>query len=347
MADAVGQAGEHLKWLEELAREPAAFDFYAALRRIESFSATARLGEALRPSEEPVRIGQAPSLSFETSAVTEFAPGQEGSPGRLGVSFFGLWGPNGPLPMHLTEYARDRERQVADRTLRSFIDVFHHRLLLLFYRAWAQTQPTAGRDRPPRDRFAAYLGSLFGQGFAGTLDRDGFPDHAKLYYAGRFGSLTRNAEGLRGVVADYFGLPTQIEEFVGSWLSLSQDSRWHLGLTDSSVLGQTTLLGGRVWSRDDRFRVVLGPLSHADFTRFLPGGADMMSLTALVRLYTNDEWGWDVRLTLGASDADSMCLARGTRLGWTSRIGVGVGGDLVFDPMMRRSRRLTALRSAH
>ena len=73
----------------------------------------------------------------------------------------------------------------------------------------------------------------------------------------------------------------------------------------------------------------------------------MMSLTALVRLYTNDEWGWDVRLTLGASDADSMCLARGTRLGWTSRIGVGVGGDLVFDPMMRRSRRLTALRSAH
>jgi type VI secretion system protein ImpH len=348
MADAAGQTPDHLTWLEELAREPRAFDFYAVLRRIESSSsATPRLGEALRPAEEPVRIGQAPSLAFEPTAVTNFAPARDGLPARLSVSFFGMWGPNGPLPMHLTEYARDRERQVGDRTLTSFIDVFHHRLLLLFYRAWAQTQPTATRDRPERDRFAAYLGSLFGQGFVGTLDRDAFPDHAKLYYAGRFASSARNAEGLRGVIADHLGLPARVEEFVGSWLSLSIDSRWHLGLPDSSVLGRTTQLGARVWSRSDRFRIVLGPLSHADFTRLLPGGDDMAALTALVRLYTNDEWGWDVRLALGASEADAMCLARGTRLGWTSRIGRGMGEDLVFDPMLGRSRRILPTRPAH
>jgi type VI secretion system protein ImpH len=347
MADAIGPTGEHLSWLEELAREPRAFDFHVVLRRIESLSRGApRLGEALRPSEEPVRIGQAPSLSFEPTAVTDFAPAEGSSPGRLGVSFFGMWGPNGPLPVHLTEYARDRARQIGDRTLIRFVDVFHHRMLLLFHRAWAQTQPAAMLDRPEADRFGAYLGSLFGLGFEGTRDRDAFPDRAKLYYAGRFAAATRGAEGLREVIADYFGISTQIEEFVGEWLPLSNDSRWHLGLPGSSVLARTAIVGGRVWSRTDRFRIVLGPLTRMEFGRLLPGAEDMVVLTALVRLYTNDEWGWDVRLTLGSADAEPMCLARGARLGWTSRIGEGIRDDLVFDPMSRRTRRVRPMRPA-
>src|SRR4029077_20197185 len=141
--------------------------FHVALRRIEAaFSKTPRLGEALRPSEEPVRIGQTPSLGFEHTAVVSFTPGQaDASPAHLFVEFLGMWGPHGPLPLHLTEYARDRARQAGDRTLVGFMDVFHHRTLLLFHRAWARTQPTAMLDRPEVDRFASYVGSMFGLGF--------------------------------------------------------------------------------------------------------------------------------------------------------------------------------------
>jgi type VI secretion system protein ImpH len=280
-------------------------------------------------------------MSFEPTAVTGFISEETGqTPLRLVVEFLGMWGPNGPLPLHLTEYARDRARQAGDRTLASFMDVFHHRMLLLFHRAWARAQPTAMLDRPEEDRFAAYVGSTFGLGFAGTRDRDDFPDRAKLHYAGQFASSARNAEGLRQIVADYFGLPTQIEEFVGDWLSLSRDNRWHLGASDSSRLGRTTIAGARVWSRGDRFRIVLGPLTQADFSRLLPGSEGMAELTALVRLYTNDEWGWDVRLSLGSSEVEAMRLARRTRLGWTSRIGQGARDDLVLDPLSSRTRRV-------
>src|SRR5579871_5939520 len=107
MADAAGPAGGDLNawpWLEGLAREPGAIHFHVALRRIEAaFSGAPRLGEALRPTEEPVRLGQAPSLSFEPTAVTDFSAGEGGStPFRLFVEFLGMWGPQGPLPLHLT-----------------------------------------------------------------------------------------------------------------------------------------------------------------------------------------------------------------------------------------------------
>lgn len=62
-------------------------------------------------------------------------------PARLEQFFFGLGGPNGPLPLHLTEYMRERQRNHADPTSKRFLDVFHHRLLSLFYRAWAEARP--------------------------------------------------------------------------------------------------------------------------------------------------------------------------------------------------------------
>jgi len=347
MADATGPAGEPLSWLERLERSPGSFDFHAVLRRLEAtYPDKPRLGQAARPAEEPVRIGQAPSMAFEPHAIVGFTRATGQSPASMLVSFLGLWGPQGPLPLHFTEYARERIRHAGDHTLVSFIDVFHHRMLLLFHRAWAQTQPSASLDRFDVDSFAKYLGSFFGLGFDGTRDRDGSPDRAKIYYAGRFSAQARSAEGLRDVVADYFKFQTRIEEFMGDWLVLPPDCRWQLGVAGMSGLGQTAILGGRIWSRSDRFRIVLGPLSQADFNRMRPGSEGMAALVSLVRLYTNDEWGWDVRLSLDKDAASPMCLGHGARLGWTSRVGQGAREDLVFDPMSMRTQRVRATANA-
>src|SRR6478609_2460492 len=72
---------------------------------------------------------------------------------RLYVTFGGMFGPQGPLPLHLTEYARDRIINSADPTFARFLDIFHHRMLSLVYRAWADAQPTVQFDRPESDRF--------------------------------------------------------------------------------------------------------------------------------------------------------------------------------------------------
>jgi type VI secretion system protein ImpH len=334
-----------LKWLAALERAPFEFDFHAALRRLESiFRDRPRFGEAMRPADEPVRFGQEPSTAFAPSAIASFRQ-LEGDPrGKMNVSFFGMFGPHGALPVHITEYARDRLRNAGDRTLVSFVDLFHHRMLLLFHRAWTQAQPTASQDRPESNGFSTYVGALFGLALRSALGRDPIADDVKRYYAGRLGAQTKNAEGLRAIVADYLDLPVAIEEFVGEWLVLPVDGRWSLGASqEASSLGRTTVLGGRVWQCNSKFRVTLGPLSREDFRRMLPGSKSLEKLTALVRTYVGDEFDWDVRLVRRRGESDQLQLSGDRALGYDTRLGPSHGRergeDLIVNPLLRQTIR--------
>jgi type VI secretion system protein ImpH len=326
-------SGELLRALESA---PHRFDFLDVLRRFEcAYPRSARLGRAALPCHEPIRLGQEPSLAFAPSTLASFAPSAGGKPPRLSVHFLGLLGPNGPLPIHLTEYARDRTRNAGDFALVRFFDLFHHRILALFFRAWADAQPTVSFDRPAEDRFAIYVGSLLGLGMPSLRDRDEFPDRAKLYFAGRFAAQPRNCEGLAAVVAAFFGLPVQVEEFVGEWLALPEEARWRLGR--GAMLGQSTVAGARTWQRQSKFRIVFGPLHEGDFHSLLPGGARLRRLAALVRNYVGDSLNWDVRLHLADQVKRPFALGCAARLGWTSWLGPCRQGerrqDVILNPL--------------
>jgi type VI secretion system protein ImpH len=331
-----------------LQRAPHQFDFFDVLRRLEcAHPHGARLGRAARPCDEPIRLGQEASLAFAPATLASFAPSAGGKPPRLSVNFLGLLGPNGPLPIHLTDYARDRVRNAGDLALVRFFDVFHHRILALFYRAWADAQPTVSLDRPEQDRFATYLGSLLGLGMPSFRGRDEFPDRAKLYFAGRFAAQTRNCEGLVAIVGAFFGLPVQVEEFVGEWLALPEEARWRLGR--GAVLGQSTVAGARTWQRQSKFRIVFGPLNQDDFHSLLPGGARLRRLTALVRSYIGDSLNWDVRLHLEDRVTRPLALNGSARLGWTSWLGRCQQGerrqDVILNPLKASGPELQDKRS--
>jgi type VI secretion system protein ImpH len=261
------------------------------------------------------------------------------------VAFFGLFGPHGPLPLHLTEYARDRIRHAGDRTFASFADLFNHRMLVLFQRAWATAQPTASHDRPESDRFRAYVAALFGHD--SSLDeRAAVGTWPKLQYAAHFANHSRHPSGLEAVVSDYFGVSARVEEFIGSWLEVPQSSRFALGVSAQvSTLARTTVLGGRVYRCDQKFRLVLGPLSRSQFERLLPGGSALPALRELVRAYTCDELDWDTRLELGPAESDQAELARGSRLGWHARLGTRSAGStehVIVHPATGRTERTLA-----
>ena len=327
-------------------RHPYDFDFLATLRRLECiFREFPRHGTGARPADEAVRLGQDPSMAFASTAITSFRPPTEGRLAQLFISFFGLFGPHGPLPVHLTEYARDRVRNAGDRTLVAFANIFHHRMMLLFYRAWSVAQATVSADRPEANRFDDYLGSLFGLADGALKNRDALPDRVKLYYAARFSFPTRNAEGLEQMVSDHFDFGVDLEQFIGEWVTLPEDSRFQLGLSrETSTLGRSTVLGGRIFRADHKFRIVLGPLDRDQFQNLLPGGQTLKQLVSMVRQYVGDEFAWDVRLVLRRDASDVLELGKHGRLGWNTRLGLGVGErspeDLVVDPFTRQTRRL-------
>ena len=322
MADEGRGASRHLVLFQALAAAPHAYDFYQALREIEcAFPQRPRIGEARRPQDDPVRFGQSPSLAFAPSTLAAFLQSENGSPPRLIQNFFGLLGPNGPLPLHLTEFARDRLRNANDPTFVRFLDVFHHRLISLFYRAWSRAQPTTSLDRSGRDRFGLYIGAIAGIAAVSMRDRDAVPDEAKFSFAGLLGRQVRNAEGLASILKGFLRVPVQIQQLVAHWMELPDELRTRLGDKNVCQLGETAVAGMRVWDLQTKFRVVIGPLSLAQYERFLPAGESYGRLSDWVRNYTGFEYKWDCRLVLKGDQVPPMLLGYNGRLGWTTWLG--------------------------
>jgi len=306
-----------------LAKEPYRYDFFQALRRIEALHPhKPRLAQGLRPADEPVRLAQEPSLAFAPATLSSFElPNDRSAYARMEVRFFGMLGPNGPLPLHLTEYARERLMHGGDRTFARFLDVFHHRFLAMFYRAWAQAQPTVSLDRPREDRFSTYAGALVGLGLPAVRGRDAVNDHAKLFFSGLLVRQVRNADGLAALLSGFFRVPVRIEQFVPHWLTLPVNDRTRLGTAETASLGRGAMLGSRVWDRQHKFRIRLGPLTLAQYESFLPGGSAIGKIVAWVRQYLNFELDWDMRLVLVRDQVPGTHLGTYGRLGWTTWLG--------------------------
>ncbi|HVS78406.1 MAG TPA: type VI secretion system baseplate subunit TssG [Steroidobacteraceae bacterium] len=308
--------------LDVLRDRPERFTLFAALRRIEQVHRERpRLGESRKAADDPVRIAQRPHLYFAPSEVAAFGPEDDGVP-RLEQHSFGVFGPNGALPLHLTELAYARRHQADDPTLVDFINTFQHRLTSLFYRAWADADPCASLDRPVGDRFRLYAGALLGIGAPTARDRDAVLDYAKLSRAGLLAPQSRPAESLERLIADYFGLEVELVQFVGEWLPIPADARLRLGVPqEGGALGIGATLGGMTWQCQTRFEIALGPLPVAEFVNFLPGARGLQQLRALVRLYTNGEWSWQLRLLIEPAAVPPLRLGDSGWLGWTSWLG--------------------------
>ncbi len=348
-------------------REPYPLDFFAFGRLVEcSFKDLPRIGFSQRPGEDAARFSQEPSLAFAPTTMSDFRPHGTARVGRVFVNFMGMLGPNGPLPLHLTDFARDRERNHDDPTLARFLDVFNHRMVSLFYRAWAAGQMTTNYDRTRwderasaatpagetedagaeagsgawsnEDRYAMYIGALLGIGQRSLRQRDEAPDVAKLFFAGRLGAGVKNAEGLRAILEEYFEIPARIEEFVGSWIDLPAGYWCRLGESrESGRLGVNAVVGARSWDRQGRIRIVLGPMGLDDYERMLPDGSSQKRLEAWVRNYIGFELGFDVQLVLKESEVPRSSLGKGGKLGWTTWTAAGPLGRDAADLVISRS----------
>ena len=310
--------------LENALRDhPEAFDFFEAARRLEcAFPEQPRLGQSAKASDDFVRLCQTPSLEFAPKMIDRYQPGSDDRPARLHGLFFGLFGPNAPLPLHLTEYAMDRQLNAKDSTIIGFANIFHHRMMSLFYRAWADSQPTVQLDRPDEDRFRLYMGAMVGLATPHLGDCDALPDQFKRFFAGRLLQQARNAEGLKGMLERFFRIPVSIVEFVAEWMRLPPTSHLRLGSSSEvAALGLTAVVGEYVWGSQQRFRLRLGPLSRDEFNNFLPGGLALRQLVATVKTYIGEEKAWDVQLVLKRADIPATCLGQSGRMGLSTWMG--------------------------
>lgn len=339
-----GDGGAEARTVESrLEEQPYAFDFFQAVRQLQcAHPKRDPVGATQRPADDPVRFCQSPSLSFASSTISGYQPATGEHPAKLFINFLGLLGPNGPMPLHVTEYAMARQ-MAHDSVLSQFLDVFNHRMVSLLYRAWACTRQAVNFERgQAEDRFAFYMASLFGLGMPALRGRDAVPDLAKLHFSGRLALQSTPPEGLAAILEDYFRVPADLEEFVGQWIKLPAEYCCRLGESpDTGMLGRTLIVGNRVWECQQNFRLHLGPMDFDDYQRLLPGGDSLDRLVDWVRNYAGDELAWDVQLTLKKEHVPPSCLGKVGQLGWSSWMLSGPvekdADDLVLMPFAARA----------
>jgi type VI secretion system protein ImpH len=176
-----------------------------------------------------------------------------------------------------------------------------------------------------------YVGATFGLAPPAARERDPVSDYAKFSRAAWFGQQTRSAPALQAILADYFAAAVQIKEFTGAWLVVPPELRCRFG-REPATLGDGAFLGSAVWQSQHKFEIVFGPLTFARLETFLPGARGLQELQSLVRLFTNDEWTWQLRLLLLPDEIPRATLGRAGKLGWTAWLGTheGVAEDVVI-----------------
>jgi type VI secretion system protein ImpH len=334
MAESDRQTSDSLA--EEMALRPHEFNFFQAVRRLEAeHAALPRVGSSDRLEEDYLRFCQIPSLAFAPSSIESIE--RVGPAIRMYVNFLGMFGPNGPLPQQLTEFARDRLRNAHDPTLVRFMDIFHHRMLSFFYRAWACNEKSVDFDRADDARYADYFGSFFGIGTPAFQDRDSVPDWTKIHFSGRLSAQTRNAEGLEAILADFFRIPTEIREFEGYWMKIPTENQCRLGESpETGSLGINAVVGERKYEVQLKFRIRMGPMELVDLQRLVPIGHSFRRLKDWVLNYVNREFYWDLQCVVKAAAVPVISLGQGAMLGWTtwlkSKPFTRDPDDPIFDP---------------
>ncbi len=312
---------DSLKMEKSLREEPFAFDFFQAVRLITRLLKDLKpVGGFSDPGAEVLRFGAAPELGFPPSPVATLE-WPEGEQARMDVHFMGLTGPQGVLPLYYTALLRERLR-ARDGSMRAFLNIFNHRAISLFYRAWEKHHFTVGYERNDEDPLSPHLMDLIGLGTPGLADSQAISDEALLFRCGLVSGHCRSASGLRALLIDYFDVPVEIEQFIGRWHPIDKDTQCCFSDTgsDSERLGFGTVVGDEIWDQQSGVRIRLGPLTLKQYLEFLPDGPAHQPLRALIRFFAGNEYDFEVQLVLKKEEAPPCVLggesSTAPRLGW-------------------------------
>lgn len=309
---------------EELFEEPYRFEFFQAVRLLEKiYPERKAVGQEAMPNDEIIRFRSNVSFNFPASEILKLEESvdelTEDKKIEMFINFMGMVGMNGVMPLPYTELIASRARY-KDFAMWAFMDIFTHRMVSMFFRAWGKYRFPVGYERG-QDQFTSYLFDFVGLGTQGLRGRMSLEDESLLAYSGLIAQKPHSSNALANILSDYFGTKAKILQFFGQWLDLDKESITKLGSANSN-LSRTAIIGTRIWDQQSKFRIILGAMSFKQFQAFLPNGTAHKPLISIVRFMTGLEFDFDVRLVLKAKQVPSCILTtrakRRPMLGWSS-----------------------------
>ena len=299
------------------------FSFYRAVYLLERFAGNRKpLDQALVPSEEPVRFRVKKGFAFPPSDISDLNAAEAGRSPSMEVAFLGLTGPSGVMPQWYTQLILERARE-KDHTLADFLDLFHHRLITLFYLGWKKHRFPENYQPGARDRLSRYLLSLSGLGTPGLTGMIGLPEEALTFYSGLLSRPVASSVSIEAAVAYFVDAQVRVEQFIERIVDLEPADQTQLGAANA-ILGDDAICGSQVWESQTKFRVHVGPVDKEKFARLMPIGDLLVPIFSLVRYMVGIEYEFEIRIYLRKEDVPLCQLGSegpdAPMLGWTTWI---------------------------
>ena len=304
---------------DHLSGQSYSFNFFQAVQLLEKiFAGKEPLGDALSPKYEAVSFKVHPGFAFPASEISALRFFEGESRAEMEVTFMGLIGPSGVLPHWYNELAMERVRN-KDASLVEFLDMFHHRLISLFYLAWKRSRISVNFQSGGNDRFSARFRSLIGLGSGSDTLPQGIRAESLLYFSGLIARRSPSVTAIESAVSHFSGQRAKVHQFIERAIELPLSERTSIGRANSA-LGVSVVCGSMVWENTSKFRIDLGPMGSTDFSQLLPGRNMLRSLFALVRFIVGIEYEFDLRLIL-RRDQVTPCRLGGTSSGFVPLLG--------------------------
>ncbi|MCL1861146.1 MAG: type VI secretion system baseplate subunit TssG [Proteobacteria bacterium] len=308
--------------IQELEKDATQFSFFQAVRLL---ALTARQYGGRRQSHLPsdLRFRTAATFSFPASEMTRYqpalseAPDAEQTRDEMTVNFLGLVGPNATLPQPYTELVIKRRQSFRDTGLHGFLDIFSHRAIALFYSAWRKYRYWLDVEDGEPDRLTRNLLDLSGVGVQSLREKLGSGNTNRVaetffaFYAGLLSQKPISTQAMSTVIRGFFGVPTRIEQFVGQWIKIPPEEQSRIG--GNAREGVSAFCGRRIWDRQTKIQIHLGPMRRAKYEGLLPGEPGAQALETLVRYMVGHGLACDVQLILDRRDVPVPRLKAGQR----------------------------------
>ncbi|TMP16962.1 type VI secretion system baseplate subunit TssG [Pseudoalteromonas sp. S2893] len=283
--------------IKQLIAQASQVDFYKAVFIIENQLKKRGLdyrhvGYDSNPKQELIKFTATQKFGYPGNAITKLEEtGFEDGLHKVNmqVSFMGLTGCSGALPQFYSELVMQRLRY-KDTTMRDFYDMFNHRLISLYYRAWKKYKPSLNHvnNDKNKDPYTKILGLLSG----------GYNEH-QLHFSGLYSRKIRNAFDLQSVLSSYLGCEVKVKQMVGQWHELHQQEQTRLASQvlfegQHAQLGVDTMLGKKVWDVSSNIEVHIQSNDPKKAKLLLPKGA----LFELANKITKDYVGNSIQFRL-------------------------------------------------
>lgn len=263
------------------------------------------------------------------------------------INFFGLTGVNGILPDHYTELLMGQIHN-HNYGLQDFFDIFNHRSTTLFYKAWEKYHfPFNITDSLPhkkkRKKFSYFIESIYGNGTPSLRDRLRVPEKILSYYSGFLARKIRSAHDLESMLTDYFSVPIKVKQFQKEYIYVSDQDLTCLGNREKgryNQLGLDTILGKKLTSVLNSFRVFICSLSFNQFQSFLPPNSAFSRLYDLVKFYAGPQYTFNLQLELNKEEVPFCELSSKSpiKLGWETWIGAAIPAINPSDTIINTSQ---------